>query len=535
MKTPHQIAFWLILLVCLIVSGWWIFHVPYRPERVFDAIPANATVVSVNQNLAGEWDTVFNNPLLLRAIKAAGIDEGKIAAISTNTVVRKWTEKLASEQSVVAYVPAMGSEHKPALIAASWIGNQSRLLRWQMAWIKTRDLTPAYLDNGNLTIWLSREKFGNTNLHLSLALSEGLVLACLSEDPIGVRVLLETAAYYPYRHAVAELGKPALARGLLVGSPRHWGWLEANHKPVTFQWELKPESLEFEMNGIGALPASVSLKEAAGTESAMKLIGNTSDFAALLPLNWVSASIPEDPSLLLLQTIKELADTNGAPTNALAFLALLDQNHNGRIRGPINKNLRGLIKGVKAPTLLLGLQVQSDAEADKRIGQTLTKLNSQYGMELIAGPFEPDSGLRITSIQDNRKSFYNSFDPEERVAYTVRGNWLLLASNGAILKKLLSGQPTTEGPNDSKLDPASMPTAIAWANLNGIGQTVKNAVGLAKLATLLDSSNGSHALREKLDQAGSVAAVLRELGQANLTMQSSTTGIQLKLIIGNQH
>ena len=533
MNTLQKISFRVILAISLILSIWWIFHVPYRPEHVFDAIPASATVVSVHQNLAEECDAVFNNPLLLRAIRAGGIDEASLAAVSTNTVARQWIAKLTADQTVLAYVPAMGSEQKPALIAASWIGNQSRLLRWQMAWLKTRELTPVYLDDGNLTIWLSRTRFGKSNLRLSLALSEGLVLACISEDPIGVRTLLEAAENYPYRHTVAGLGRPAVARGLLKGSSRHWGWFEANHKPVAFQFALRPETVNLEMSGTEVLPAALPLKEAEGTVNAMNLIGTTSDFAALLPLDWVSAFIPPDPSLLFLKTVRELADPKGAPDHALAFMALLDQDHNGRIRGPINKNLRSLIKGVKAPTLLVALQIQSDAEADNRIHQMLTKLNSQYGLELTAGPFEPESGLRITSIYDARKSFYSSFEPEERVAYVVRGNWLILASNGSVLKKLLS-QPTTGGKKEWKLDTTSLPAASAWANLNGVGQTLKNVSGVAKLAAMLDASNGSQALREKLDQAGMVAAVLRELNQAHLTMQSSPGGFRLNLTIGEQ-
>jgi len=532
MKNLRQPAFWLILIASLVVSIWWIFYVPYRPERVFEAIPSNAAVVSVNQKLAGKWDEVFTNPLLLRALKAAEVQEGEIEGLRTNAVARKWAEKLAADQTVLAYVPAMGPDQKPALIAASWIGNQSRLLRWQMAWIKTRDLTPVYLDHGNLTVWLSREKFGKTNMRLSLALSEGLVLACISEDPIGVRVLLETAENYPYRQSVSESGQSTLAKSLVEGSPRHWGWFEANHKPIAFQLDLNPQTLNFKMFGLEKLPAAVSLKEAEGTVKAMSYFRSNSDFAALLPLKWVSGFIAPNPASMLLKTVRELADDNGVPTNALAFIALLDQEHNGRVRGPINKNLRGLIKGVKAPTLLLGMEVQNDAEADKRISQALDKLNSLYGMELQAAPFEPESGLRMSLIQDARKSFYGSFEPEERVAYAVRGNWLIIASNGAILKKLLS-QQDSDGKNGWVLDPASQSTASAWANLNGIGQTLKNAAGLAKLATLLDSSNGSQAMREKMDRAGTVAAILRELGQANLTVHSSPSGFQLTMMIGD--
>jgi len=150
-------------------------------------------------------------------------------------------------------------------------------------------------------------------------------------------------------------------------------------------------------------------------------------------------------------------------------------------------------------------------------------------LEFTAVPCGAVSGLGLTLIQYSRKGFYGSFESVERVAYAVRGNWLLIASNGSILKNLLS-QPTAAGKNDWRL--ADMSTASTWANLSGIGQTLKNAAGVAKLATLLDSSSGSQTLREKLDQAGTAAAVLRELGQANLTVRSSDTGFQLKLVIG---
>ena len=532
MKNIRHTIFWSVVLLVLGASGWWIFYVPYRPDRVFEAIPASASVVTVHQNLAGEWDTAFKNPLLRRAIKAAGIDDGKLTALSTNHVVREWTEKLASDQTLLAYVPAMGTENKPALIAASWIGNQSRLLRWQMAWIKTRDLTPVYLDGGNLTIWLSREKFGKTNLRLSLALSEGLVLACISEDPIGVRTLLESAEKYPYRHTVSDLGKPAIAKKLLEGVPRHSGWVEVNHQQIALQLDIQPEALSLEMRGQKQFPAGANLQVAAGTSEALRLVGKRSDVALLLPLSWVSALIPDDPSILLLKNIKTLTDASNTPTNALAFVALLDQDHNGRIRGPINKNLRGLIKGVKAPTLLLGIQVKDDAEADKRINQSLAMLNSQFGLELSAGPYAPDGSLRMTSIQGKRNSFYGTFEPEECVAYTVRDNWLILASNGTILQKLLS-QPSASGLNDWKLDGGLPPTAIAWANLNGVGLTLKNAAGVAKLATLLDSSEKSKTLRSQLDQAGIVASVLRELKEAKMTLQAGNNGFRLKLMIGD--
>ncbi|MEI6563434.1 MAG: hypothetical protein WCO42_03895 [bacterium] len=532
MKHTKQILFWSILAVSLILGVWWILYVPYRPDRVFAAIPADASVVSVHHNLADDWDPVFNNPMLLRAIKAAGVEDGDLAGLATNKVVREWTEKLASDQLVMAYMPAMGPQHKPALIAASWIGRQSRLLRWQVSWIRSRDLIPISFDNGHLTVWLTRTKFGKTNLRLSLALSEGLVLACISEDPFGVRTLLESAENYPDRRTALASGKPDSARGLLAGFPKHWGWFDAGHKPVAFQIDIKPERLMLDMAGTVPLPASVSLNEAEGTKKAMELLGGTSDFLSLLPLNWISALIPQEPSSLLMETVRELADTNNAPSHALAFTAILDQDHNGRIRGPMGQKLRALVKGVKVPTVLVGFQVRDEADADSRIRHAVEQLNSRYGLSLATSLFESENGLRLTSIQENRKNFYGSFEPGERAAYAVTGNWLILASNASSLKKLLT-QPAN-GKTIWEVAPSSSASASGWANLNGIGQTLKTTAGVAKLAALFDASSEAPATRETLDQVGIAAAILRELNQAQMTVNASQTGFQLKLVIGSR-
>lgn len=532
MNTSRRPLFWLTLSAVLIASIWWIFHVPYRPGRIFDAIPATATVVTVIEKPAEEWEPVLGNSLLRRVLKAVGINDEELAKLNANKGVRKWTEKLAGDKTVIAYVPLMGPEQKPALVAASWIGVHSRLLRWQLAWFKIKGLTPVYLDNGNLTIWLSRAKFGKTNLRLSLALSDGLVLACISEDPIGVRALLEAAENYPYRHTIASRGLPAKTQGLIHGTPRHWGWFEFDHKPVAFELALEPEYLQLDIYGMEGLPASTIITNVYGYERALGFIASRSDLAVLFPLSWVNSFIHQDPSLALLNAVREFAGTGNAPPHALAFVALLDQDYYGRVRGPMNKTMKALLsKGVKVPTLLAGLQIRNDAEADKRINQMLARLNSQYGVELVAGPFEPESGLRMTCIQDVHKSFYGSFELQERVAYAARGNWLIMASHGSTLKQLLSQQNLEEKAGWPGAT-ATSSDAIAWANFEGMGQTLKNGVALAKLGTMLDSSGKAESRRTMLDQAGLVTAVLKELKQANLSVKSSPTGLRATLVIG---
>jgi len=530
MISIKRALFWILLVAFSAITVWWVFHVPYRPERVFAAIPMDATVVSVHRNLAGEWDHVMNNPLILKAIQAAGVPDADLAKAATNAIVREWTERLVSDQTVLAYVPSLGGGRKPALVCASWIGSQSRWLRWQVAFMKSRDLRPLKLNDGHLTVWLNPTKFGNTKLKLSLALSEGLVLACISEDPVGVRVLLESAEGYPDRQTIAQSGKQNAARTLLTGSPRHWGWLD-NHRDLTaFQFNLTASRMELALVGHQSLPVAKPLAGLSNLRQITALVGGRSDLITLLPLNWIAPLIGGETNTLWLNAIKPLFDPDGAPADALAYVALLDNTHNGRLRGPMGSTLRALIKGVKTPTLLLGIQVGSQEEADRRIGRIISQLNSQYNFTLTTRSLESENGSRLTLIEETKKSFYGSFESGERVGYVMADDWLLLASNSSVLGKLIGEPPSDAAPWAPML--SDSPSALAWGNLESLAPTVKNVAGVLKLATLMNSSGDSKSIRELLDQAGICADVLGTFGQASASSITSNGLTRINITIG---
>lgn len=529
-RPRQRTLFWILLGLFITLGIWWIFHVPYRPERIFSAIPLNAAVVNVHGNLAGEWDNIFGNPMILRAVQAAGVEQKDLDEVAADKVVREWVNRLVADRTVLAYVPSMGPQQKPALVCASWIGVQSRTLRWQLAWIKSRDLVPVKLHDGALTVWLTRTKFGDTNLRLSLALTEGMVLACISEDPLGVRTLLEAAETYPGRLTVAMAGKPDEALRLLGRTPRHWGWTENTSGMMAHELILEPERLTLLLNGQLALPAARSLPEAPGFKTVQDLAGTTSDTAAILPLAWMNPILPQDSSQLWLDTLRILCDTNGTPADALAFVALLDQNHNGRLRGPLGSALRGLIKGVKTPTLLLGMQLGNRDVADSRMKAAISQLNSRYNTGLVLRPADADRAPGVTLIEGTRKNFYGKFEPEERIAYVVSGDWLILASNAKVLQKVLATPPGGAPVWGPVAAPA--PSALGWINLAGLAPTIKNAAGVLKLTTLGSTSEESDDLRDRLDQAGRVADVLKALGQARITLGTTNSLFQARVDIG---
>ncbi|MEI6149223.1 MAG: hypothetical protein WCS01_09030, partial [bacterium] len=219
----RKFLFWLLLSVFLVLGFWWISFVPYRPGAVFSAIPEGATFVSSHRNLAGELSSVTSHPAARAILMSAGIREEQWSNLASNRETRAWIQRLASKETVLAYVPSLGFQRKPAWIFASWIGGESQSLQWKLRLFNISGLRPVRVDLGR-TIWMAHAGFLQPGEHLSLALTEGMVLGCVSSDPAGVRWLLETSDGYPTRPSVVTSGILTAARALVPTDRPHWGW-----------------------------------------------------------------------------------------------------------------------------------------------------------------------------------------------------------------------------------------------------------------------------------------------------------------------
>ena len=71
-----------------------------------------------------------------------------------------------------------------------------------------------------------------------------------------------------------------------------------------------------------------------------------------------------------------------------------------------------------------------------------------------------------------------------------------------------------------------------WGNLDGVGQTVKNASGVLKLLSLFDSSQDSPKNRASLNQAAFYAEIARALGQVESSTSISNGITKVKVSIG---
>ena len=540
----HRRAFRVLLALFVGVVLWWIGYVPYRPNAVFGAIPAGATFVTVHRNLAGELDSLIRNPATHGLLKATGVREEDLNGLTSNRETQAWVRRLAFDQTVVAYVPALGNQQKPAWVFASWIGSQSQQLRWKLPWLHSSDLRPMQLDHGR-TIWLSRARMSDPSQHLSLALAEGLLLGCVSTDPAGVRWLLETADGSPSRPSVLTVGKLADAQALAPTNRPHWGWLQSTlgAEETSFVPALSTFGASIATNGLldlsfaanQPLPGATPLATQADFATVGDLLGSTPDLVAVLPLAWARPLFLRSTSPLWAEALVQLTETHDTPPDALSFLAVLNREHSGRIRGALGKSIAALVsKGLRVPTLVVGVEVSGADEANARVNRMVDVLNTRYGLDLVVRPLTGDP-CPMALIADTRRSFYGKFEADECIAYTVRDHWLIFGSNAATLRGLLNGLPATPGNAPQVLwrqRCSSQAPAYAWVNLHDCGRTLKDVLAVTQLALAVNDTQDSAGISSTLASAKAWVDGIQSLNEAAAWMSSTGGVARLDLAVG---
>lgn len=494
MTAARRIVFWTGLTLYVAATLVWVLYVPYRPGRVFEAIPADAAFVSVHENLAGQWDTITSNRLLAHWMAAAGLKLDDPDAPASAAAIRSWLERLASRETVLAYLPALGYKQKPALVMATWIGGRSQRLRWQLQWFRLRDLQ-ALPVHGGQTIWVLRNPVDKGNLRVSFALSDGMALACLSEDPAGVRWLLETAERFPWRASLATARQPGRASKLLDGTRNaQWGWL--NGKPAAggsgdsalIAYAINtsnPNELQARLVRDRPLPADAGPIDPAGLDEMRAVLGHSADIVACLPLSWLDPLVLRDNPAPWAEAVRDLTGSRTAAPTSLAFIALLDRGHSGRVRGPFGKTLASLIKGLRTPALAAGWTAPNPQARKTGLQSALATLNTTYGFALAAQEVEGTAG-DLTLIESRGKDLYGKFEPEERIAGAASEGWFVMASHAGVLKRLLAERSSGGGgvPDWEPLCRNPGTAAFLWADMRAADKTFKEALAATTLAML---------------------------------------------------
>lgn len=547
------LLFWTTLVVAILAGSWWVLYVPYKPDSIMMAIPSDASFVSLHSNLAPELPSLLENRLLQDMLIGAGIKESDFAEFASNRVARAWISRLARDRTVIAYVPALGYQQKPAWIIASWIGNESRKLRWKLFWFRPKMFHQTATEYGR-TIYGLRIRLANANNRISIALVDGAVLGCLSEDPTAARYLVQAFDRQFGRTSIVSDGTFAQATSLLPPDKPHWGWvklprgllpLRDTRSLVVYGASARSHSnIDVWLALKGALPRTTDIAQNPGTAPLLQTLGTSPDCMLLMPVSWLQTVIPDQQLLpLWANSIMPLFATNSTPS--LAFVSILNREYSGRIRGPLGGTMAQFVKGLRVPTILLGVQVQDAEDASRRISSILDRLNSRYGLGLIAHPVHTPN-LDVTIIEESHKNIYKKFEPDERVAWAYSRGWMFLASNAAILKRLMAAATSAEAspadPRSASSPPCAILTTTAtpadaslWINAASTGQLIKDAVSAAMIALMVSDSDGSQTTREKLETVKQWAERAQAIRDISASANASNGVTRLNVTIRARH
>ncbi len=159
------------------------FCQPFIPCAVYDAIPAQATFA----HKADSLDDLLESPVCTQLDKALGAGNSVKALLHSNG----WIKLAAPSEVAVADLPLRHAGQTKTWAAVSWVGWRSPWLRWKLAHSRVEGLS--FLGKHAVwPVWKYETPDIARGMSLTFALTDNLFMACLSENPSDILLLLDT-------------------------------------------------------------------------------------------------------------------------------------------------------------------------------------------------------------------------------------------------------------------------------------------------------------------------------------------------------
>lgn len=159
------------------------FYQPFQPGRVSDAIPAQASFVFKANTLK----ELLQSPVASQLDKALGAGNSLAALASSND----WKKLAAASEIAVADIPYRSIGEQKSWAAVSWVGWRSPWLRWKLE-AATGDHLKLMGKHSVWPIWEYSAPDLAKGMSLTFSLTDNLFIACLSEHPSDIVLLLDT-------------------------------------------------------------------------------------------------------------------------------------------------------------------------------------------------------------------------------------------------------------------------------------------------------------------------------------------------------
>ncbi|MCX6993449.1 MAG: hypothetical protein NT011_09955 [Kiritimatiellaeota bacterium] len=526
------------LAVFFIAVTGYLFWMPYDPASLYRAIPANAALVSSHQNLAQRWPQLATNIWLNPFI---GVEETSGQTPDHNTLFSaSRLIRLARRDTLIAYLPAPGGIGKPTWMAASWIGGWSPCMRWALfwgrwlggqwpgsQWLGIKDLGTF----GGRTMW-GLQTPPIDNQRLSFACGDGVLLACLSPDPAAIRyMLMAYDGLIPSTRALSELQTmPEPVSQDVV-------WYQWQGPTNTEQFTLTGALSRFDEQGLSAIirlrPSpyrQVRLTDSMDVAAVEQILGNLPALVMALPLSTIQDRLLATATdSVWLQTIHRIlqSDLIQHDNNGLVLALFTGEYGGGYGRKPLRMSI---------PALMAFTRVRRPDSTRRMISHELDLLNARHRLGLIQDPIPLTVGTQtIYTIEITSNQPQAVLEAEDRPAYTLVGDWLIVSSQAGSLTKLM--QRFQKPGNETPLTPAGWhgtmsatnTTGLAWLDLDTGGKTAQLALSLWGLnQRTADKPSTPHAIKA----ARTLLERIRPLQSCTLWMEPEGSNTVVRLEIG---
>ena len=159
------------------------FCQPFQSGAVRAAIPAQASFVFQADSL----DELLQSPVCGQLDKALGAGN----SLKALTHSHGWVKLAAASEIAVADIPFRSAGRSKSWAAASWVGWRSPWLRWKLEHARDENLK-LLGKHAVWPIWQYDSPEIARGMSLTFALTDNLLLACLSESPSDILHLVNT-------------------------------------------------------------------------------------------------------------------------------------------------------------------------------------------------------------------------------------------------------------------------------------------------------------------------------------------------------
>jgi len=501
LKKRRFIKFILFILVPAVLTLWWIFHFPFRPELVCRVIPPEATFISRHIDPALRLNELCESATVTNIISVLGDDGLDLKDIIEDPAIRKLVNIIGSKYIATGFMIRNNGEY--SFVMGAWIGGYSQLMRWGLFDRLLIDFDVHKLSNGQ-RIWVCPCPEIREDYYLSLAVHEGVLAGCISAEQFGVLSVV-----------------PRLTRQIPVISMAE-SWCE----PAESWFDDEFKSFVRMPNGIskGYVYLHGVFSEVYDKKIAVKITvdadGDADAFLQKIFHAAVGSSKKSQvPSRILGKSPGALTAVSISSIQSIIGLFPVsgrDLRLWNKLQGLVRKDEKGFlfacgddyygrIMHMKVPSIGFMVPLKSEKKGDAAINSIIDELNAAKGWGVIATRDPRNHNIRI--INSVRNGPFKKLNAGERPAVAVLDGWLIGLSNVDVLRRILSERDDSES-DWGRLYTCHDSAIFGWSDLAETSDLFMKALAGYTLVSLIQGNRNS-----KRYDTGELKAAVKVLGQ----------------------